>query len=127
MGHTENPTATLESRLRVAMRAAYAFGITYWQQANNDGTAQNEKADKTADAFESHLDESCHCLARHAELASAMPPALEVASDSIKQLFKFYQVATLEELVEAQSSHIERLQGKLPSDDQPAFRPVRAG
>ena len=39
----------------------------------------------------------------------------------------FYSVQTDAELIAAQARHIERLQAKLPSNDQPAFTRVREG
>ena len=42
-------------------------------------------------------------------------------------LMKFYSVDNLSALVEAQHRHIEKLQAKLPRNDQPAFTRVREG
>ena len=45
-------------------------------------------------------------------------------AETLKTLFKFYQVDTLEDLVEAQSKHIEKLQ--LRRVESPVdFRPSR--
>ena len=40
---------------------------------------------------------------------------------------RFYGVDSLDALIEAQSEHVERLQEKLPRDNQPAFTRVREG
>ena len=45
-------------------------------------------------------------------------------AEEIKRLLSFYSVDTLEALVEAQASHIERLQEKLPPTP-PYPRPQR--
>lgn len=42
-------------------------------------------------------------------------------------LMKFYGVDNLSALVEAQHRHIEKLQAKLPRNDQPAFTRIREG
>lgn len=42
-------------------------------------------------------------------------------------LARFYNVQHLDDLVDAMERHITRLQGKLPSNDQPAVQHVREG
>lgn len=43
------------------------------------------------------------------------------------QLCEFYQVSTFSDLVATMERHIEKLQAKLPRNDQPAFTRVREG
>lgn len=52
---------------------------------------------------------------------------LPAARKNIAQLLRFYSVKTLQELVLEQASHIEKLQAKVPRDNQPAFTRVREG
>jgi len=49
------------------------------------------------------------------------------AEAPISDLMKFYSVDNLSALVEAQARHIEKLQAKLPRNDQPAFTRIREG
>lgn len=51
----------------------------------------------------------------------------EFVRDDRLQLFKFYSVDTLEALVEAQASHIERLQSQLPPTIKPTYARAREG
>lgn len=51
---------------------------------------------------------------RSAEPVESMPDA------DIRQLMKFYSAIDLTELARIQARHVERLQSKLPKDNQPA-------
>ena len=66
-------------------------------------------------------------LARLATTPAQPIADVSAPTDSIRQLMKFYAAATLEELIETQAKHVERLQAKLPSIQQPAFTRVREG
>ena len=56
------------------------------------------------------------------EAALASPaPSAGVEDDAFADLRRFYGVETDAELIRAQAQHIERLQEKLPRNDQPAF------
>lgn len=59
------------------------------------------------------------------EMAQASKPVQAEAPHS--DLMKFYGVDNLSALVEAQHRHIEKLQAKLPRNDQPEFTRVREG
>jgi hypothetical protein len=64
-----------------------------------------------------------------AALAQQAAPGAQATehSGSIKQLMRFYRVETLEALAEAQATHIERLQAKLPQLTQPVTTREREG
>jgi hypothetical protein len=57
--------------------------------------------------------------------AAAPSPQAQAQPDPV--LCKFYQVDSFPALVAAMEHHIERLQAKLPKDNQPAFTHVREG
>lgn len=51
----------------------------------------------------------------------------QAVTPEVAQMMKFYNVKTKDELIKMQAHHIERLQAKLPQDNQPAFTRVREG
>jgi hypothetical protein len=56
----------------------------------------------------------------------AHPPVKEVVGELTQQLFYFYDVDSLEALIEAQDKHIEKLQAKLPQTKDEFPRTPRA-
>jgi hypothetical protein len=57
-------------------------------------------------------------------LYSISPPVKTVRRN---QLFKFYEVSTSDELIEAMERHIEMLQHKLPKSNEHLYTHVREG
>lgn len=71
-------------------------------------------------------DDACALNAWGVELVLAARPS-EPPKAEHETLMKFYGVSNLSALVEAQAHHVEKLQAKLPRNDQPAFSRVREG
>lgn len=63
------------------------------------------------------------------EFRAHMGTALSLLDIGIEaeKLMDFYQVDSIGKLIHAQSKHIERLQARLPKDDQPILTTVREG
>lgn len=77
-----------EAQLRAALRRAYNFGQTYWQQADSESYSQNAKSDLTAAQFfdlvnetatqmreyrNQVLEEAANVCQEHAEFPSLTP------------------------------------------------------
>lgn len=61
------------------------------------------------------------------ELSTLSGQTAESGEAPDAQLCEFYQVSTFSDLVATMERHIEKLQAKLPRNDQPAFTRVREG
>lgn len=55
----------IETIVRSAMRRAYNYGQTYWQQADSESFSQQKKSDITAESFQLFIEETCALLAAH--------------------------------------------------------------
>lgn len=47
-----------DDEIRAAMRRAFNFGQTFWQQADSESNAQNKRADVTYAAFKKLVDDT---------------------------------------------------------------------
>jgi hypothetical protein len=52
----------VEDELRAALRKAYNFGQTYWQQADSDYSSQHKKSEETARKFAEFVEQTCAWL-----------------------------------------------------------------
>lgn len=92
----------------------------------NPGNAKRFTTKEDAEQFIRTRGVSCMLATEHVDL-SATTPAPAQPSTEHADLMKFYGVDTMSALAEAQHLHIEKLQAKLPRNDQPAFTRVREG
>lgn len=58
--------------LRGALRKAFNFGQTYWQQADSESFREQDKSSDTVDKFAAFVNETCAALDRH-DAARAAP------------------------------------------------------
>lgn len=68
-----------------AMRKAYNYGQTYWQQADSEYVSQHKKADATAARFSQLVDETLGALADPADRIAALEAKCALLSASLKQ------------------------------------------
>lgn len=60
---TPESTALNSEELAKALRKAYNYGQTYWQQADSEYLSQQRKSNETADKFAAFVTETCTSLA----------------------------------------------------------------
>jgi len=89
-----------------------------------------EEQQKLIDALAGSVSKLCHAVIRRRlgqffEVIGEEIQKPQPVPDDIAQLMKFYNVKDLHALVRIQSSHVERLQAKLPplKDERPGYVP----
>lgn len=76
---TENTTASgAADALRAAITRAFNLGQTYWQQADSESYAEQDKSDSTYKKYKALLEETCTTLVASAPVAPAPHPDLRV-------------------------------------------------
>jgi len=103
---------------------------THWDRKYHIEPGQRLCLAKKLDSTEPDGARIAYVERRHAMFLATSPdfgcvhhtPVAGVA-DGTQQLMKFYRVDSLAALVEAQASHVEKLQARLPP--APSFAPVR--